>query len=192
VRGVHASEDDETIVDVVWVGADHFTAVDVRLVRGRPISAEDVEQGRRVAIVNETMARLFWPGGGVLGERVYTSGFESEPYEIVGIARDHKVRSVGESFRPYLHLPAGRSSAIGLVVRTTAPAESALLGVALGALGAAVVGRLLESLLYGVSGFDPLAYGAAAGVLLLVACAANLGPAFAAARVDPLRALRSE
>jgi ABC-type antimicrobial peptide transport system permease subunit len=47
-------------------------------------------------------------------------------------------------------------------------------------------------LLYGVSGFDPLAYGAAAVILLLVACAANLLPALTAARVDPVRALRSE
>ena len=68
----------------------------------------------------------------------------------------------------------------------------ALAGVALGALAAAGVARVLDSLLYGVSGFDPLAYGAAAGVLLLVAFAANLVPALAAARVDPVRALRNE
>jgi ABC-type antimicrobial peptide transport system permease subunit len=37
-----------------------------------------------------------------------------------------------------------------------------------------------------------MAYGLAAATLLLVACAANLAPALAAARVDPLRALRSE
>ena len=68
----------------------------------------------------------------------------------------------------------------------------AVLGVALGSIAALGVGRLLESLLYGVSRFDPLAYGVAASVLLLVACAANLAPALAAARLDPLRALRSE
>jgi ABC-type antimicrobial peptide transport system permease subunit len=43
-----------------------------------------------------------------------------------------------------------------------------------------------------VSGFDPIAYSAAAGVLLFAACIANLVPALAAARVDPVRALRSE
>ena len=59
-------------------------------------------------------------------------------------------------------------------------------------MAAAGVGQLLESLLYGVSGFDALAYRAAAGVLLLVAGIANLIPALAAARVDPVRALRSE
>jgi putative ABC transport system permease protein len=68
----------------------------------------------------------------------------------------------------------------------------ALAGVTLGAIAAAGVARVLDSLLYGVSGLDPAAYGAAAGVLLLVVLAANLVPAVAAARVDPVRALRNE
>ena len=68
----------------------------------------------------------------------------------------------------------------------------ALVGVALGALASVGVGRLLESLLYGVSGIDPIAYVAAIGVLLGAAGLANLLPALAAARVDPVRALRSE
>jgi putative ABC transport system permease protein len=68
----------------------------------------------------------------------------------------------------------------------------ALAGVTLGALAAAGVARVLDSLLYGVSGLDPAAYGAAAGVLLLVALGANLIPAVAAARVDPVRSLRNE
>lgn len=68
----------------------------------------------------------------------------------------------------------------------------ALAGVMLGGLAAAGVARILDSLLYGVSGVDPLAYGAAAGVLLLVTLMANLVPAVTAARVDPVRALRNE
>ena len=51
--------------------------------------------------------------------------------------------------------------------------------------------RVLESFLYGVSGLEP-AYGAAAAVLLFVTLGANLVPALAAARVDPIRALRNE
>ena len=66
------------------------------------------------------------------------------------------------------------------------------MGVGAGAVLAAVVGRVLESLLYGVSALDPLAYAVAAAILLAVAALANLAPALAAARVDPLRALRSE
>jgi ABC-type antimicrobial peptide transport system permease subunit len=68
----------------------------------------------------------------------------------------------------------------------------ALVGVGIGAMLAAGVGKVLESLLYGVGAFDPLAYAVAATLLLVVATAANLAPALQASRVDPLRALRSE
>jgi ABC-type antimicrobial peptide transport system permease subunit len=68
----------------------------------------------------------------------------------------------------------------------------ALVGVLLGAVASAGVGRLMESLLYGVSSVDPIAYAAAAGLLIMIAVAANLMPAITASRIDPVRALRSE
>ena len=52
--------------------------------------------------------------------------------------------------------------------------------------------RLLESMLYGVPGTDPIAVGAAAGLLLLAALVASWVPARRAARVDPMVALRQE
>ena len=66
------------------------------------------------------------------------------------------------------------------------------IGAALGLAGALLTARFLETLLFGVSGRDPLIYGA---VILGVACvglAANFVPARRAATVDPMRALRSE
>ena len=51
---------------------------------------------------------------------------------------------------------------------------------------------MLESLLYGVSSVDPVAYTVAAAVLMLVALAANLIPAITAARLDPVMALHYE
>ena len=66
----------------------------------------------------------------------------------------------------------------------------ALVGVGLGVVLAAGVATLLGSMLYGVSAFDPAAYGAAAGLLLVVALAANLVPAVTAARIAPATAIR--
>jgi ABC-type antimicrobial peptide transport system permease subunit len=68
----------------------------------------------------------------------------------------------------------------------------AVVGVVLGAVVAAVVARLAQALLYGVSSVDPLAYGLAALLLLVVAFAANLIPAWRASRVSPMAALRYE
>jgi putative ABC transport system permease protein len=65
-----------------------------------------------------------------------------------------------------------------------------LLGFALGLLGAIALSRLLGSLLFNIPPTDPLTYGGAALLLLLVALLAALIPARAAARVDPLRTIR--
>jgi macrolide transport system ATP-binding/permease protein len=288
VRGHHAPQDDPTQIDAVHVGADYFRVVGVPLVEGRAIAEDDVENARRVAVVNETMARRYWPGKSPVGELLYTEGFEAAPHQVIGVARDHKVRSVGEDPRPYQHFPARPSRAVSLAVRTTIPPEKALpmlraailalepavvftedvpattvvatttaptrigalllgafgglalllaavglygviaysvnmrtremgvrmalgaeprdllrlvmrqggrlavVGIGAGVVLAAALGRVLGSLLYGVSALDPIAYAVAATVLLAVAALAALVPALGAARLDPLRALRTD
>jgi putative ABC transport system permease protein len=65
-----------------------------------------------------------------------------------------------------------------------------LLGLVLGLLGAIALSRLLGSLLFNIAPTDPLTYGGAAMLLLLVAFVAPLIPARAAARIEPLRTIR--
>jgi putative ABC transport system permease protein len=67
-----------------------------------------------------------------------------------------------------------------------------LTGLAAGLGLALIAGRAIESKLYGISARDPLALGAVAAVLLLVAIFACLLPARRAARTDPIEALRAE
>jgi putative ABC transport system permease protein len=107
-------------------------------------------------------------------------------YGVVAYSVSRRTREVGIR----MALGAERRTVLRLILAQGG--RLALVGVALGAIASVGVGRLLESLLYGVSGFDPIAYGAAAGILLLTACLANLVPALTAARLDPVRALRSE
>lgn len=70
--------------------------------------------------------------------------------------------------------------------------KRALLGVAVGLAAAGLAGRLLSSLLFGVTPADPVALATAAAVCLLTTLAACVGPARHAARVDAVEALRSE
>lgn len=65
-------------------------------------------------------------------------------------------------------------------------------GTALGLLAAAVLGRGLSRLLYGVTSYDPVSLLAVPVVLAIVAAVASGIPALRAARVDPIRALRGE
>lgn len=67
-----------------------------------------------------------------------------------------------------------------------------VIGVLAGVAGAAALGQSLESLLFGVSAFDPATYAAAACTVVLVGLAAAALPALRASRIDPVRALRQE
>jgi ABC-type antimicrobial peptide transport system permease subunit len=68
----------------------------------------------------------------------------------------------------------------------------ALLGAALGLAGALAMGRLVAGLLYGVGAHDPATFAVVAGLLLTAALFACWVPAWRAARVDPLIALRAD
>lgn len=85
------------------VGPDFFEVMGIPLVRGRGITAEDRESTQRVAVVNETFARRFWPGEDPLGRPIYDRGLESEPLTVVGIARDGKYNTLGEEPRPFYY-----------------------------------------------------------------------------------------
>ena len=66
------------------------------------------------------------------------------------------------------------------------------IGVAIGLLGALALGRVLSSLIFGVRPSDPITFVAVALLLVAVALAASILPAYRAAKVDPLVALRYE
>jgi putative ABC transport system permease protein len=71
-------------------------------------------------------------------------------------------------------------------------AKLAVIGCVLGLGGAAAASTLLKTMLFGVSPFDPLVLALAALGVLLLAITASMLPAFRAASVDPMKALRSE
>jgi ABC-type antimicrobial peptide transport system permease subunit len=68
----------------------------------------------------------------------------------------------------------------------------AVIGLAMGLLGALGLNQVLQALLFEVSPTDPYVYGGVSGVLLGVALLATYLPARRASRVDPIEALRSE
>jgi ABC-type antimicrobial peptide transport system permease subunit len=67
-----------------------------------------------------------------------------------------------------------------------------LAGLAVGTIGAIALTRLLSSLLFRVGATDPPTFLASAGILMIIALAACLGPAHKATHVDPMIALRAE
>ena len=64
-------------------------------------------------------------------------------------------------------------------------------GLALGAIAAIQLTRLMENLLYQVSPFDPMTFASAFVVMIVVAITACFWPAWRVTRIDPVRALRN-
>jgi predicted permease len=95
-----------------------------------------------------------------------------------------------QEFGIRMALGAASSQILGLVLKEGV--MLALIGIGLGLGGAYLVGRAMQSTLYGVSALDVWAFSAVAVVLLAAALLACYIPARRASRVDPMIALRYE
>ena len=107
---------DQYDIDAVSVGDDYFEVLDIPLLQGRAFSSVDVEESEPVTIVSEAFARRFWPGENAIGKTVERG---DRTLRVVGVARDTKVRTLGEEPRPYIYFSARQSynPALSYVVR---------------------------------------------------------------------------
>jgi putative ABC transport system permease protein len=85
---------------------------------------------------------------------------------------------------------AGRAQVLKLVLGSGV--GLALAGIAAGLAAAALLARVMSTLLHDVQPGDPATYAVVAGVLTAVAILASLIPAWRATRVDPVKALKAE
>ena len=89
------------------VSADYLKAMQIPLRQGRYFDEHDNDQSLSVAIINETMARQYWPSGDVLGKR-FTLGNPNENspwYTIVGVVADVRQMGLDEPVKAEMYLP---------------------------------------------------------------------------------------
>ena len=290
IDGYTPPKGDDVLVRYNQVSRGYMKTMGIAVLAGREFDRADREGAPLSVVVNESMARRYWPGGSLDGALGGTFKWGEGKLAVVGIVRDIKTRDLGESPEPYFYLPLGQSFRHDgyVTVRTRGPALAftprlrallaeldpnlamfavksmeehlqialfkqrlaastltafgllalllagiglygliafavgqrrrelglrlalgalprdvvrlvlgeglrlAALGLAIGALAAVGVGRLLHGLLLGVSGTDAVALG---GALVLVAAAVLLAsylPARRAGRLDPMVALRHD
>lgn len=103
VPGHHAPGDPGTNILSSRVSSGYFDALDVPLLEGRTFNDTDAAGTPGVIIVSESLARRFWPGESAVGRRLHTRGLDGPAFEIVGVADDYKVRTIGETPQPYVH-----------------------------------------------------------------------------------------
>jgi len=110
------------------ISPGYLEAMGVRLLRGRDFTERDDESAPRVAIVNETFARGFWPGQDPIGRRFRQGSPASPLMEVVGVVEDGKYVSLAESPQPYVCRPVDQAyaGATSLIVRTASDPRPAL------------------------------------------------------------------
>jgi predicted permease len=102
------------------VGDHYFEALGIPILRGRAFTDRDVQDAPAVAIVNDAMAKKYWPNRDALGATVAIQTQPAVTAEIVGVVRAAKTRDIGETPQPFLYLPFEQSRQTGmtLFVRT--------------------------------------------------------------------------
>ena len=281
----------EPVANINIVDSGYFHAIGIPLIDGREFTENDTQQSARVMIINQNMAKQFWPNESPIGKRVTMKNW-GPPLtgEIIGIVGDTKADGIAADVYPMIYWPyfqfpqnfnafvvrtdgdpsrmisaikeriwsvdktlpisgiatmdqliydslarrrlnmvllsifasvalllaavgiygvmsysvSQRTNEMGIRIALGAQPRNVLMlilmqGLSVAALGmvigigaAFVLTRLMSSLLFGISATDPLAFGAVAIALTIVALLACYIPARRATRVDPMTALRNE
>jgi predicted permease len=116
--------------DLWFAGANYFQTMNIPLIRGRYFDDRDVLDAPFVAIIDETMARKWWPNEDPIGKRIWI--YENDPQgnkrwrEIVGIVGHVKREGLDQEASVQYYLPHRQSptSNVILAVRTVAEPES--------------------------------------------------------------------
>jgi predicted permease len=91
------------------VSPSYFSAMRIALLRGRALSDDDRESTAMVVVVNEAMARTYWPNEDAVGKVLHWSTgypqFDTPPHTVVGIVADVKSGGLDKPERPAVYAP---------------------------------------------------------------------------------------
>jgi putative ABC transport system permease protein len=110
-------------IGVGSVSSEYFQTMKIPLLSGRTYDTHDVEEGRKVAIVNQAFAKRFFPNSDALGKRVGFGCKETEGLcrTIVGVVGNIRQESITDQVVPEMYVPFAqmRMNAMTLLVTTT-------------------------------------------------------------------------
>ena len=94
-------------VGEIPVGTDYFATLGIPLFRGRLFSDQDRSPGTHVLVINENMARRYFPDQDPVGARVQTGEYDpkGELSTIVGVVGNVKYEGLGEKDQPTMYVP---------------------------------------------------------------------------------------
>jgi predicted permease len=123
VEGRNADYNRRTTARYHQASPDYFRAMGILLREGRFFTLHDDEKARTVIVVNETMAKQYWPGEDAIGKRISFRGRPEEKdwFTIVGVVSDVKDQADSGPPRPALWFPYAQmpERAVSLAVRSS-------------------------------------------------------------------------
>jgi predicted permease len=109
IEGWQTTPDENLALEYSKVGAGYHELMGIPLVAGRDFTERDNANAPGVVIVNETLARTYFPNQNPLGKRL-SLGLNKPQLEIIGVTRDYRLHSLTEQAAPHLALPALQQS----------------------------------------------------------------------------------
>jgi predicted permease len=128
VEGRNIPEKDEPSAELRWATPNCFETLGIRLRQGRTFTDADRLGGLRVLLISETAARMFFPKGDALGQKIHfgaSGGYERNEGEIVGVVGDVRHFGLDAPIAPTFYVPlsqAGIDSATFVIRAQGSPA----------------------------------------------------------------------
>ncbi len=119
VEGYERKPGEDTTFQYSILSPHYFAVMKIPLVAGRDFTDQDDEKAPAVAIINETMAKRFWPGQDPLGRKFKENGRITT---VVGVAKAGKYRSLNEPPKCFFYRPYRQGVwdlNLGICLRTT-------------------------------------------------------------------------
>ncbi len=122
----------DPVIAVMAISPDYLRTMGIPLIRGRAFSDADTADSPKVLLVNETMARHFWPDRDPVGRRVGMGPRESrQEATVVGVVADVRHEGLAGDVRPQMYQPYLQApmNGMALAVRTAADPTQVVISI---------------------------------------------------------------
>ena len=114
ITGKPASEQQRSRMN--FVSQEYFPVLDITMLQGRIFDQAETARGAHLAVINQTMARQYFPDGDAIGRTIRLPEFKGEPpfflttpgepaFEVIGIAADVQDDGLGKPIKPQFYVP---------------------------------------------------------------------------------------
>jgi putative ABC transport system permease protein len=126
-----AKPSDQISVPVRAATEDYFNLLGLAILDGRQFRSTDADKAPNVAIINQAFADRYIPKANPIGKKIWLSGRQQPPHEIVGLVANSRTDDLTRAAEPETYLPLWQAPAFSkhLVIRTTADPRSLIVPV---------------------------------------------------------------